>query len=155
MKKYIYSILLILGISCSKEEMTVYKGYIKNTTAHEIKILPYFNGTIRNTKVITLMDGDSIQIASGYDRGIVNHGGFNSEYLDGDSIVVVFDNQYSISHYVITPSSLNSKHYLYSSLRNLGNYLGWDYSADDVSRLRREALYIYKFIEQDYLDAKL
>ena len=145
--------LLIAG--CTKESITLYKAYIKNETNHQIKVTPYFGGSVYNDKIIILNAGDSVIIADGYDRGIVNHGGFTPKYFAGcDSLSVIFDNLYPVSHYVITPVSLYPRHYLYASLRNVANYLGWDYNANDISQHKREAFYLYRFVEQDYLDAK-
>lgn len=148
-------LLLLFQIGCTKEKITIYKAFLKNTTNHEIKIIPYFSGITYSNKNVILHPGDSVKIGDGFDRGLVNHGGFSSEYLSGsDSLVVSFDNLYTITHYFTTPSTLSNKHYLYSSGRNLGNYLNWEYSYSDLSKNKREAIYLYKFIEQDFLDAK-
>lgn len=155
---WFYLIAVIIIASCTKEKITVYSVYAKNSTNHQIKIVPYFSGVIDNAKILFLNPGDSIKFAYGFERGIVNHGGFGSGLFSGissnDSVVILFDNLYSISHYLNTPSSLAPKYYLHSSLRNFGNYLSWEYSADDISKNKREAFYLYKFIEQDYLDAR-
>jgi hypothetical protein len=146
---------LFFIIGCQKEKSTFYQAYIKNATSHQVKIVPFFSGTTNSNKIILLAAGDSVLVGHGVDWGKVDHAGFNSEYFSGsDSIVVSFDNSYSISHYFNTPSLFSTKYYLYSSLRNLGNYLSWLYSFHDESKYSRRAFYLYRFTEQDYLDAR-
>jgi hypothetical protein len=148
-------VIIIIAVGCIKESSTYYQANIKNKTIHQIKVIPYFSGIVYSSKIILLNAGDSINIARGVDRGKVDHGGFDSDYFSGsDSLHVIFDDTYSISHYFVTPSTFSSKYYFYSSLRNLGNYLSWEYSFKDESKHRREALYLYRFVDQDYLDAK-
>ncbi|NOT51978.1 MAG: hypothetical protein HOP10_11960 [Chitinophagaceae bacterium] len=155
MNKLPLLLLFILITGCTKEKITIYNAYVKNTTAHQIKVVPYFSGVIDNSKILLLNAGDSINIGNGFDRGIINHGGFNSVYISGsDSNIVIFDNTYSITHYGQTPSSFSIKYYLHTSPRNLRNYLNWYYTAEDPSKNRREAFYLFRFIEQDYLDAR-
>jgi hypothetical protein len=148
-------IVIFVTIGCQKEKITFYQAYIKNNTAHQVKLMPYFAGVAPSSKIIVLTPGDSVQVAQGTDRGKANHAGFNSVYFSGsDSIIVVFDNVHPISHYLNTPLTFSSKYYLYSSPRNIENYLNWSYSFQDVSKSRREAFYLYRFVEQDYLDAQ-
>jgi hypothetical protein len=148
----LYIVFFLCAAACTKEEITIYRAFIKNITVHQVKIIPYSQGTAPVSKHILLNPGDSLKVADGSDRGIVNHGGFHSDYLAGsDSIIVVFDNLYPVSHYITTPPSFAEKYYLYSSIRYIANYLSWEYSYRDISRYKREALYLYKFTEEDYL----
>jgi len=153
-------LIIIIGgffilMSCNKEKSTFYQAYAKNSSSHQLKIVPYFSGVAYNNRIVFLAPGDSTLFGNGVYYGKVGNAGFDSKYISGsDSIVVTFDNTYSISHYFITPASFSPKYYLYSSLRNLGNYLSWDYSFNDPSKYRREAFYLYRFTDQDYLDAR-
>lgn len=88
-------------------------------------------------------------------KEIVGNAGFNSKYLNGsDSIIVLFDNLYSITHYINTPLLTARKYYLYASHRNLNNKDSYVYTYRDISKQKRETTYTYEFTEQDYLDAK-
>ncbi len=141
-------------LSCRKEESTNFYAYLKNTTTHKIEVKPYFSGIISSDKVVTLLAGESKQIGLGTDRGIVGNVGFNSQFSGSDSLIVIFDNLYSITHYANTPNSFASKFYLATSLRSLRNKNSYSYSYRDLSKYQRENEYLYTFVEQDYLDAR-
>jgi hypothetical protein len=155
MKKTIIAAFSLLFIGCVKEESTLYYAYIKNGTSHKVQIKPYFSGSIPSDKIITLLANESKEIANGFDRGKGDQG-FSSSYFGGpgDSIIVVFDDLYSITHYSSTPASVNPRHYLFTSLRNIGNPKSYDLQSRDISKYQRENKYTYTFIEQDYLDAR-
>lgn len=156
---YMKLILVVFGVllvsSCTKEEMTLYSAYAKNGTGHKIEIRPYFFGSVPPAKVITILANDTKEIANGFDRGIVGNVGFNSNYLSGsDSIIVVFDDLFKMTHYFNAPSQLAPKHYLLSSNRNIYNKDNYAFSFVDQSKYKRESTYLYSFTEQDYLDAR-
>ncbi len=135
-------ILFYLLAGCKKEESTNYYAYLKNKTLHKIEIRPYVGNIFPADKVVKLLAGETKQIANGFDRGIVGNVGFNSSYLNAsDSIVVIFDNLYSITHYFKSPVIFSTKYYLYSSLRNVGNYLSYIYTYQDLSKHKRESTY--------------
>lgn len=158
MRKILIIAIILFLVSCTKEHgITTIFSNIKNSSAHQIKITFYYSGITYPDKILLLNPGDSVKFGFGYEYGILNQGGgLSSDYFGSanDSIVVSFDNLYSITHYVNTPVSLNSKHYLYSSLRNLANYLSWEYWYHDSSKDARQEYFLYRFSEQDYLDAK-
>lgn len=156
--KYIILLIALLPITgCTKEKITLYKAYLKNTTSHKIVIRPYFSGVVLPDKVITLLanNNNTFEIANGFVRGIVKYG-FSSGYFGGsnDSVIVVFDDIYSITHYFNTPASLNPKYYLATSHRNIGNPESYKIVSTDLSKYQRENVHTYEFTEQDYLDAK-
>jgi hypothetical protein len=116
---------------------------------------PYFNGVIQSSLNKTLNFQNEFIIANGFYRGIVGHVGFSSALLlNADSIIVVFDDIYRITHYVLTPIQKSNKFYLYTDKRNLFNYISYQYSYTDLKKYKRSSLYNYEFTEQDYLDAK-
>jgi hypothetical protein len=154
--KYIHILSAsLLLIQCAKEKITLYHAFCKNTTSHKIEIRPYFSGSVPSNKIVVLNSNETREIANGFNRGIVGNAGFDSNYLSGsDSIVVVFDNLYAITHYFIQPAMLSSRHYLLSSNRNIYNKDNYTYTFADISKNKRESNYVYEFKEQDYLDAK-
>jgi|CXWL01.1.fsa_nt_gi hypothetical protein len=141
--------------SCTKEAITIYYAYIKNKTTHQIQIKPYSSGGIVTANIISLSPDQEIKISDdGFVRGIALNSGFGSKYFAGvDSLVVVFDNLYSITHYSNTPVSLAPKYYFFSSNRNIGNKYSYVLIGED-SKHKRINSYYYDFTEQDYLDAK-
>lgn len=158
MKYFIPTIIIVFFFaSCKKEPYTAYEAYLINKSGHIIEIRPYFNGTAPAANTIRLQINDTFKIAEGSDRGLISasDGGFSSKYLSGeDSIRVIFDNTYFISHYVKAPLMLAPKYYLYTSLRNLGNYKSYSAASNNLSKTSRLNIYRYTFTEQDYLDTR-
>jgi hypothetical protein len=155
MKFFIMIFVSVLLTCCYKEDSTLYYAYMKNTTSHRIEIKPYFAGSVPINKIITLVANDTKEIATGFDRGIVGNAGFNSSYLSGsDSIIVVFDNLYSITHYFSSPAVHTPKYYFLTSNRNIYNKDNYVYTYQDLSKHQRKSTYNYEFKEQDYLDAR-
>ena len=145
---------LLFG-GCIKEDITIYYAYVKNKSTHQIQINPYSSGTVVSANVISLIPNQEIKISDdGFVRGIAPNSGFGSKYFAGvDSLVVVFDNLYPITHYANTPVSLASKYYLFTSTRNIGNKYSYILIGED-SKHQRKNSYYYDFTEQDYLDAR-
>lgn len=155
--KYLIFILIILSsTSCIKDYNSSYTATFLNTTQHSIKILFYKGGVVYTTDTIKLIPNQQFQFANGSLRGNVTVPGFDSKYFgnSNDSIVVVFDNLYKITHYGIAPTVLASKYYLFSSNRNIGNPKSYRFVSTAVSSHSHENDHYYDFTEQDYLDAK-
>lgn len=150
-----FLIITVLLISCRKEESTNYLANLKNNTNHLIIIKPYSNGQIVNANVINLSSFQEFQIAKGFDRGLNGNTGFRSKYFANcDSIRIIYDNLYTITHYINTPLLLNNKYCLYSSNRNIFNAVNYAFSQKQLSKYQLENTYNFEFKEQDYLDAK-
>lgn len=153
-------ILLTLSLhlfltGCKKEEVTFYYAYVKNKSTHQIQIKPYSLGAVVTANIISLSPNQEIKISDdGFIRGIAQNSGFGSKYFAGvDSLVVLFDGIYSITHYFINPTSFAPKYYFYTSTRNIGNPDSYVLVGED-SKHKRINSYYYDFTEQDYLDAK-
>jgi hypothetical protein len=148
-------LLLFLISSCIKERVTLYKATLVNNSSHKIVVKPYFSSVNPSDKTITLLTNQNFEIAYGTDPGFGNQG-FSSSYFGGpnDSVIVTFDDLYSITHYFNTPSSLSTKHYLFNSNRNIGNPVSYSLQTNRLSKYQQENIFTYTFIEQDYLDAK-
>lgn len=159
MKKTLLStlsfVIAFIFSSCTKESITIYYAYLKNKSTHQIQIKPYSLGTVVTANIITLTPDQEIKIADGTDRGIQINGGFSSpNFSNADSLVVIFDGLYSITHYFKNPVSTALKYYLNTSTRNLGNKNSYVLVGEDLSKHRRKNSYYYDFTEQDYLDAR-
>jgi hypothetical protein len=138
---------------CEKENTTNYVATIKNNTTHSIEIRPYFGGVSPIEKRINLGSGEAVEVGRGTDRGKGSQG-FSFNFGAPDSMVVVFDGVFKISHYVNTPINLASRYYLYTSIRNLMNYKSYDYKIIDDSKHEMNVSYTYSFVEQDFLDTQ-
>lgn len=156
MKKLV-CILLILGTysSCNKEKQTFTDLNLQNTTTHKIELIPYKNGVEYNVGKITLNASTELKVTTYFSRGISNIPIVFPDYLDAtDSIHVIFDATYSITHYLKAPIKFSSKFYSPSSSRNLGNINNYQQTILSDSKNTRNWLLKYVFTEQDYLDAK-
>lgn len=99
---------------------------------------------------------EKVEIANGVDRGADNkESGFTSNYFGSsdDSVVVVFNDSFRVTHYANTPSNLSLKHHLNSSSRDI--YIPSSYQ---FSRSGTKGIYTnhhdYYFTEDDYNFAK-
>lgn len=148
-------LLLFLICSCIKERVTVYKATLVNNSSHKIVVYPFFSGVNPSEKTITLLTNQNFEIAYGSVQGLGTQG-FSSTYFGGpnDSVIVTFDDLYSITHYFNTPSVLAARHYLFSNTRNIGNPASYDLQTNRLSKYQQENIFTYTFTEQDYLDAK-
>ena len=147
--------MVVFIVSCRKEQSTNYLANLKNNSTHNIVIRPFANGQVVTNNIITLAQMTNIQIANGSDRGLNGNSGFSSKYFENvDSMRVTFDNMYTITHYGKTPVSFNNKYYLYTSTRNILNYLSYKFDSKILAKTQWENTYNLEFIEQDYLDAK-
>ena len=115
----------------------------------------YKGGIVYPTDTIKLTYNQPFEIANGFDRGKSSQPGFSSKYAGGpnDSVVVVFDNIYKVSHYANTPITLASKYYLNVSLRNIVNPKSYRFESTEEKNGNVNK-HFYDFVEQDYLDAK-
>lgn len=150
-------LLITYTAACKKESSTRFEAYLINKSGHSIEIKPYFNGFVSTVNIMRLQQNDTLQIADGFYRGISSDSsaGFIPKYFAGaDSLIVVFDNTYSITHYINTPSLLNSKYYLFTSQRNIGNPRSYQMIIKSSSSTFRENEFWYTFTQQDYLDAQ-
>ena len=155
--KYLFITIIFFYCSgCIKDYRSLYTATFINTTTHSINILFYKNGSVEPADTIKLLQGQEFEFAKGSVWGNVSVPGFTSKYFGSsdDSIIVVYDDLYKITHYANTPSQLAPKYYLFSSLRNIGNSLSYRFVSTPISRHNNNNAHYYDFTEQDYLDAK-
>jgi len=153
MKQLFFCSILFLSVSCNKEDITIYIATLQNKTTHSITILPYKSGSVLASDTIKLSPGSEVEIAHGSQWGIVEVPGFSSKYFGGpnDSVIVVFDNLYKVSHYANTPGLLSAKYYLNTSTRNIGNPHSYRFESVRVNNHQQKNTHVYEFTEQDYL----
>lgn len=147
--------ICIVFVGCTKERSTNYVATLYNGTSHNIEIKPYYGGVSPANKKINLGPLESLEIANGSRRGIGENAGFSSNVLGSpDSMIVIFNNTFSITHYTVTPTAFSNKYYLYTSLRNIENFKSYEYTILKDSKHERGVSYKYTFTNQDYLDAQ-
>lgn len=142
------------NIGCIKDKMTAYKATLHNNSGVRVLILPYKGGAVSSTDTIRLDNGTNIEIASGSDWGEIKVPFFYSEYLAvdrNDSIKIIFNDTFSVIHFVDTPSNLPYKYHLFNSNRNIINY---PISYKFVQKKNKKGNYInhhdYYFTAEDY-----
>lgn len=148
--------MLVLLPSCG-EEHTNFKASLENASTVPIVIMPYKDGKVLSSDTIKLLSGESFQIAHGSHRGKIKTPFFITNVLaigENDSIVVCFDNQFYVSHYVLSPDSLFNKFYLFESDRNIINTKNYNFIIEKERRLSVYTNHIYTFTEEDYNFAK-
>jgi hypothetical protein len=143
-----------ISVGCYKELSTDYLAYVINPTTHNIKLYIFSNRQSIPSDTIEILPTRTFELANGSSKGFQDSG-FNSEYFSGlDSIRVVFDGLHTMSHYVNEPAQKSTKHYLYTSTRNLAQLKSYRVETEDVSKHARINRHTYTFTEQDYLDAR-
>jgi hypothetical protein len=154
MKKISILLLFVFFLlqGCRKDNITLFSAFLKNTTAHSIKILFYKNGFVSSSDTIKLLTNQEIRIAYGVHRGLLKNPGFYSEYFGSgnDSIVVIFDNLYKVSHYGVLPANLSNRYYEFVSLRHLGNPKSYQFNSTQTAKNKLENVHRYEFVEADY-----
>ena len=153
--RIIFFFSLILS-SCIKDKYTNFTGDLQNKTMHKIKIYPYKNGVVQEKDTITLLKNSVFNIAKGTLMGIVESPGFESDYFGGpnDSVIVIFDDIYRITHYANNPNFFSDRHYLFTSTRNILNPKSYEFIRIKGEKNVFTNMHVYTFSEQDYLDAK-
>lgn len=157
LKTFLSLFALIAFSTCQVEQQTYYTGFLKNaTTSHTIKILFYKSGIVYPNDTLFLLPGQQLEIGRGFQRGLSDKPGFSSGHFGGpnDSSVVIFDNSYRVAHYSNTPAQLAPKHYINTSLRNIGNPKSYKFETERPSKNSWRKTHHYEFIEEDYLFAK-
>jgi hypothetical protein len=152
--KYL-SVILIFGFtSCIKESVTLSYSTFYNSTSHQIKVLGYYNGNTLQESSFDLNPNEMKSFLILNNRGIGNGLSFGEYYQPLDSIVVIFDSVYNISHYKPNLTGTNSKFYPFTSDRNIFNGTNYTRTITKDRKYRREWDFKYTFVEQDYSDAR-
>ncbi|MFT4062690.1 MAG: hypothetical protein QM642_10080 [Edaphocola sp.] len=147
----LWSIFVFAITGCIKERMTSIKATLYNDAGVKVVILHFKGGIVNAGDSIVVQAGDSFLYANGSEFGDITGPGFNNDYAGNpdDSIVVMFDDKYSVTHYFNTPLHLSNKYYLNDSPRNIGNPNSYEFTA--VREKNKRINYNrYYFTESDY-----
>lgn len=158
MKNIIFVAIYTLGLTaCVKEKTTNQNGYIVNATAHVISIHFVKNSGSNDTSLIRLSPGEKVTVGDSWARGDVSSPGFNllpqfAIDLNGYAFVI-FNDTHLVYHYLNYLIDSTSKHYFYSSNRNLLNPNSYQFEKIR-SKNTRTNNHVYTFTEEDYNFAK-
>jgi len=155
MRKYLIVILALLLCSCEKEDTTYSNVLVENLTQHHINIIPYTNGMIDSNRIFSLSYAQEKSIESHTDMGISSGPIYFGDYFYGvDSIIVIWDNTYPVTHMISDSFISNNKYIPAFHNRNIG-YLG-KYEIRKVKESKHNIIWTatYSFTEADYEYAK-
>ena len=153
MKNLIFFSCLLFMISCKKEEVGQTKSFIKNSTSHSIKLMPYNGGIFDSTNIKTITSNTTIEMYSANVRGKTVEPCFGTLLQPYDSVVIVYDNLYKIPHIKFNGISNAPKKVLFTSSRNISNAANWTKKITNETKYSLEGNFEFTFIEQDYIDA--
>ena len=149
MKVIVSCLIIYLFSGCIKETGTQFQAFWKNSTTHNIRVVGYTKGIIQPNDVVDLGPGVVVRVAVGQMRGIFDYIFFFDEFSGVDSVIVTFDQQYKVVHYVNTPAFPVQKSYTYSSPRNILNAASYSFKSTDLEHgISTE--WRYEFTEADY-----
>lgn len=150
--------ITMLVFSCAKkrvEEITNFELTAVNSTGHTIELLPFYGGTTRERDRIQILPHSDQSLGKGWGWGIQSIGsGFESRIAGCDSLIVLFDNQFKVTHYGATPINLARRYYLFIDDRNIGYPIHYQGEIVRETKTSRNIHYSYTFTEQDYLYAQ-
>ena len=150
-------ILLLLGIGCKRDidGRSSIKYYWENKSVNSVEIRPFRNGVLNEEKVILLLPGQKKEVGSAILPDKADLGTcFSSSFLNADSVKVVFNGVFVITHYFLQGIATWGKHYDYGANRNLSSRTGYVGNITRDVKYGRDIAYNYIFSEQDYQDAK-
>lgn len=140
--------------SCNKDRITISSSLVVNQSGHAITVNAYREGVIQPQLSATLNTGETREIYRDLEKGSSQGAGYPVFAPFADSIVVTFDNTYSIAHYKISPIGNRPKFYPFTSARNLYNGLAWSKTQSQDENDRKKFEFRFTFTETDYNDAK-
>lgn len=140
--------------SCMKERQTFSYQKIYNSTNHTIMIIPFSNGVEKEESKKLLGPNSVIELEYRMVRGINNTPSILFDYFRNvDSLHVIFDNQYQVTHLLLGTSTSTRRNYTLGSNRNLGNRDSYILEKKEDNKYSRTWELQYQVTEQDYLYA--
>jgi len=144
------SFLMLSG--CVKDKSTNYKATWENPTPHYISIKGYTNGLVLPGDAVELGTGEETLVGAGSFKG-KTEGFLLDHFVSVDSVIVQFDNQYTVVHYVLAiPVAPALKSYPKSSGRNLMNFTSYLLTKEPSRGY--DNIYSYVFTESEFEFAK-
>ncbi len=155
MKKYLIILLSILASGCIVEESSISNILVENLTTHSVLITPYKAGAIDSTKLFSLSPGQNKSIGS--DEGMGKTIGpvyFGDYFRNLDSIVVLWDNTYRVTHMISDSFVSTGKYISILNERNIAKLSKYKSAKVKETKHFVEWTATYSFTEADYEFAK-
>lgn len=130
-------------------------AYLVNVTNHKIVLQPYSSGQVRLEDTVILEPGRKVLMNHFTEFGKTTiSGGFFSVAMKADSVVVIFDDQHRISHYLPSATQIAPKHYLFNEPHNFLNQESFEGLKLSETKYSATYQFTYSFTEEDYLKAR-
>lgn len=150
---FIFSFILLLN-GCIKENVGHTTSFINNTTAHTIKLLPYYGATLDNANIKIINPNSTLQVYASNVRGKTIEPCFGTLLAPYDSVLVTFDDIVKIPHIKFNLTYTGNHKVLFNTNRSISNANNWARLITNETKNSLEGNFTYVFSEQDYLDAK-
>lgn len=155
MKQTFLLLSITLLLTGCLEEDTLTEVYLQNNSSHEVLLRPYQSGAIDNARIVSLQPGNKFRIENTYQRGKTKVPIYFFDYFRGiDSIQVIWDNTYSVTHMISDSFTSVVKYIAFGNVRNLGNGIAYPSEIRHESKRSITWELNYSFTEQDYEYAK-
>lgn len=154
MKQILFFGFVLFLIGCEKEEVGHTKSYIKNTTSHTIKLLPYNGASLDNSNIKIVAPNSTLEVYAANVRGKTIEPSFGTLLQPYDSVLVTYDDTIKIPHIKFNLTYNGPHKVLFNSNRSISNSNNWTKSITNETKYSLEGNFLYTFVEQDYLDAR-
>jgi hypothetical protein len=155
MKYLLICAFILFGSSCIKDYYSVAQSIIKNSTNHQIKILPYKDGIPLNDQLVLIGPNanDSI-IKHSTIKGKSLGQPYGTYLMPYDSVLIWFDDVKYSKHLRFGDSTVCDRCIDINSSRAISNPNNWVKAIQEETKHGLRGSFTYTFTEQDYLDAK-
>lgn len=150
--KHLILILLFLinECSCTIEKSGSTETHLINATEHQIKILGFNNGIMR--EISTIAPNETVVVLKMHVKGKTLYPNFGTLLQPYDSLKVVYDDSATAIHQRF--NSQSNKGIPYGSNRNLTNPNNYKVVITGETKYSITGYFDFIFTEQDYLDAQ-
>lgn len=139
-----------MRLHCRQEDKLVAR--LHNDAGVPVTVLPYKAGSVLPQDTVRLNNGESFRVGFGSSYGDVRTPFFETEILaigENDSIVVVFDFDFRVTHYIEAPALKSDKCHLYESDRNIIRRKNYEFEIVDTKGGRTN-YHDYYFTSSDF-----
>lgn len=155
MRHFFYFLSFLYLLSCTKETVGHTKTFIKNTTSHTIKLIPYNGASLDNANIKIVSPNSTLEVYNANVRGKTIDPCFGTLLLQPyDSVLVTYDDTVKIPHIKFNLPYSGTHKILFQSNRSISNHNNYLKEITDENKYSLTGQFIYTFVEQDYLDAR-
>ena len=143
-----YAVIGVMG--CIKEYVSTMESFLINNTAHQIEVVPYYGGIANMSARVQLSPGQRLSVAREGVRGRSLAATYAMGLQSFDSVVVIYDNLYRVTHRSFRDSTACTKCITFSSNRNISSESSYLKTITKEHRKYLRGYFEYSFTEDDY-----